>query len=68
MKQVKQHIEPGGIVCIIAPHTWPEHKHPIDTYRYYPDGMRDLFDYAGIEETHIYKNENDTVGIGHGSS
>ena len=51
-------------ICIIAPHTFKEHRFPIDTYRYLPDGMRDLFDYAGIKEVEILKNKIDTMGIG----
>jgi len=51
-------------ICIIAPNTWEEHRFPIDTYRYFPDGMRDLFDYAGIKEVEIFKSNKDTVGIG----
>ena len=51
-------------ICIIAPNTWIEHKSPYDTYRYFPDGMRDLFEYADIKEIEIFKDGNDTVGIG----
>lgn len=51
-------------ICIIVPNTWEEHKCPIDTYRYYPDGMRDLFEYAGIKEVRIYRDKRMTVGIG----
>lgn len=51
-------------ICIIAPNKHREHRYPIDTYRYFPDGMRDLFDYAGIKELEIFKNNKDTVGIG----
>lgn len=51
-------------ICIIAPNTWKEHKYPIDTYRYFPDGMRDLFEYAGITVFKIFKSDKDTVGIG----
>lgn len=51
-------------ICIIAPNTWQEHRYPIDTYRYYPDGMRDLFEYAGIDILEIFKNNKDTIGIG----
>ena len=51
-------------ICIIVPHTFKEHRFPIDTYRYLPDGMRDLFDYAGIKEIEIIKNKIDTMGIG----
>ena len=51
-------------ICIIAPHKIHEHKFPIDTYRYLPDGMRDLFNYAEIEIVEIIKGKVDTVGIG----
>jgi len=51
-------------ICIIAPNTWPEHRYPLDTYRYFPDGMRDLFDYAGIVPVEIRKVGKDTIGIG----
>lgn len=51
-------------ICIIAPHTHKEHKHPLDTYRYFPDGMRDLFEYSKIKEVSVFIFGNDTVGIG----
>jgi hypothetical protein len=51
-------------ICIIAPNTWPEHRWPLDTYRYYPDGMRALFEYAGIPEVEIRRAGFDTIGIG----
>lgn len=51
-------------ICIIAPNTLREHKYPLDTYRYFPDGMRDLFDYAEIIELEIFKDQGDTIGIG----
>ena len=51
-------------ICIVAPHTFKEHRFPIDTYRYLPDGMRDLFDYANIKEVEIVKNKTSTMGIG----
>ena len=51
-------------ICIIVPNTWKEHRYPIDTYRYFPDGMMDLFDYAGIKPVEIFKQDKDTIGIG----
>jgi hypothetical protein len=64
IKLIKKHLKKTGITCIIAPHTWGEHKHPIDTYRYFPDGMRDLFNHAELTVIAIYRNATDTVGIG----
>ena len=51
-------------ICIVAPWKFPEHKYPIDTYRYLPAGMRDLFNFAGIKELEIFKKEQHTIGIG----
>jgi len=51
-------------ICIIAPSRWREHRNPLDTYRYYPDGMRDLFEYVGIREIEIFRLRTDTIGIG----
>jgi hypothetical protein len=62
LKNLEKHFK--KYICIIAPWKWKEHRYPFDTYRYLPDGMRDLFEYVGIEEISIYKSDNDTVGIG----
>jgi SAM-dependent methyltransferase len=35
--------KPGGLLCIVAPHTWHEHRFPVDCWRVFPDGMRWLF-------------------------
>jgi len=52
-------------ICIIAPWQWREHRHPIDTFRYMPDGMRSLFNYAGIKVIEIIKDSRyHCVGIG----
>jgi len=51
-------------ICIIAPNKWKEHRYPIDTYRYFPDGMRDLFDYAGIVPVEVRRFGVNTIGIG----
>jgi SAM-dependent methyltransferase len=34
---------PGGLCFCIAPWNLPEHRFPVDCYRYLPDGMRHLF-------------------------
>ncbi len=42
-------LKKGGLCCIIAPAMCGEHRHPIDCYRYYPDGMRALAKWSGLE-------------------
>lgn len=46
--------KPGGLVCIIVPGSGPEHRFPIDCYRFFPDGMRALAEYAGLEVLECY--------------
>jgi SAM-dependent methyltransferase len=33
-------LAPGGLMCFIAPSSGPEHRYPVDCWRFYPDGMR----------------------------
>ncbi len=35
-------LKPGGRIFLIAPSRGPEHKHPQDCWRFYPDGYRAL--------------------------
>jgi SAM-dependent methyltransferase len=49
IKEVARVLKPGGLACIIAPALVHLHRYPIDCYRYYPDGMRGLAKWAGLE-------------------
>jgi len=48
-KEVTRVLKKDGLCCIIGPAVFGEHKFPIDTYRYYPDGMRALVKWSGLE-------------------
>lgn len=48
MRQIAKHVKPGGKICIIVPHKWPLHYHPLDCYRFNPDGMSALGKWAGL--------------------
>lgn len=39
----------GGTVITVAPVTWPYHEAPVDCWRVYPDGLRALYDEAGLD-------------------
>lgn len=41
-------LKPGALCCIIAPSAGPEHRHPVDCWRFFPDGMRALCKHAGL--------------------
>jgi len=51
-------------ICIIAPHTHKEHRYPIDTFRFFPDGMKSLFRYAEIHPLEIIKDTSLIMAIG----
>lgn len=42
-------LKPGGLCCIIAPATGPEHRYPVDCWRIYQDGMRAIAVFGGLE-------------------
>lgn len=46
----------GGLLCIIAPNGFYEHRFPVDCYRFFTDGMVALARYTGIETLHAHTN------------
>jgi len=51
-------------ICIIAPNRHQYHPYPADCYRFFPDGMRALFEYAGIVPLETRAVGKDTIGVG----
>jgi len=49
MLEVNRVLKPGGICCILAPSSGPEHRYPTDCWRFYPDGMASLARYAQLD-------------------
>lgn len=49
MLEVARVLKPGGICCILAPSSGPEHRYPMDCWRFYPDGMKSLAQFAQME-------------------
>jgi SAM-dependent methyltransferase len=47
-------LKKGGIVCIIAPNGFDEHRYPVDCYRFFADGMVALARYTGLEVIHAH--------------
>ena len=54
VQMIQVALKPKGLACIIAPSAGPEHKYPIDCYRFLPDGMRALADWAGLNVLQAY--------------
>jgi SAM-dependent methyltransferase len=49
MLEIARILKPGGMCCILAPSSGPEHRYPHDCWRFYPDGMHALAAYVGLE-------------------
>jgi SAM-dependent methyltransferase len=41
--------KPSGLVVTINPVSWPYHEAPIDCWRIYPEGMKALYESAGLD-------------------
>lgn len=42
-------LKPGGMIFLVAPSRGPEHRYPVDCWRFYPDGFAALAKYASLE-------------------
>lgn len=47
--EMRRVLKKNGLICIIAPSRGPEHRYPVDCWRYYPDGFNALAKWAGLE-------------------
>jgi len=62
MKEIARILKPGGLCCIIAPSGGPEHKYPVDCWRFFPDGFRALAHYVDLEVLEARRPE-ETKGL-----
>ena len=47
--EIQRVLAPGGLLCLIVPSRGPEHRYPLDCWRYHPDGLRALAAWAGLQ-------------------
>lgn len=47
--EIARVLKPGGLFFLVAPSRGPEHRYPVDCWRFYPDGYQALARYAGLE-------------------
>lgn len=54
--EVERVLRPGGLCCLVVPSSGPEHRYPVDCWRFYPDGLVALAHWADLNvisaETH----------------
>jgi SAM-dependent methyltransferase len=48
IKELARICKPGGYVITINPVSWPYHEYPVDCWRAYPEGMKALYEDAGL--------------------
>ena len=48
MNEIARVLKKGGCAIIVCPVSWEYHPVPVDCWRIYPEGMRALFDDAGL--------------------
>ncbi len=54
MKEIFRILKDRGVACIIAPSSGPEHRHPVDCWRFFPDGMKALGKWAGLRVVEVF--------------
>lgn len=47
--EIARVLKPGGVAAIVAPSSGPEHRYPLDCWRYYRDGLVALCAYIDFE-------------------
>ncbi|HLY90490.1 MAG TPA: class I SAM-dependent methyltransferase [Acetobacteraceae bacterium] len=60
-------LRPSGYLFLIAPSAGPEHRYPVDCYRFYPDAYRALARHANCALVDVWQDERgpwkDLVGV-----
>lgn len=56
MSEMARVLKKDGLLCIIAPNGFNEHRHPVDCYRFFTDGMIALARYVNLTPLHAHTN------------
>jgi SAM-dependent methyltransferase len=56
MSEMARVLKKDGLLCVIAPNAFKEHRHPVDCYRFFTDGMVALARYVSLELLHSHTN------------
>ncbi len=52
LTELKRILKKNGKIVLINPVSWPYHEFPVDCWRIFPDGMRALAEYSGLDVLH----------------
>ncbi len=61
MAEIVRVTKKGGLICIIAPNGFGEHRYPVDCWRFFTDGMVALARYNQLEVHHSHTNSAPTI-------
>lgn len=61
MEEMIRVTKKGGLICIIAPNGFGEHRYPVDCWRFFTDGMIALARYFDLELIHAHTNRAPTA-------
>lgn len=61
MREQARIVRPGGRVVLVTPANWPFHQDPIDCWRAWPDGLKALFEWAGLTPVLVIAAALDTT-------
>jgi SAM-dependent methyltransferase len=64
MQELARVVKVGGMVITIGPVSWPYHEAPIDVGRYYPEGMRAIYQQAGLAVLRSSLHQLEYIGKG----
>ena len=56
MSEITRVTKKDGLICIIAPNGFAEHRYPVDCWRFFTDGMVALARYNNLEILHSHTN------------
>lgn len=62
IKDVASILDPGVPLIVIAPASWPHHRYPVDCWRIFPDGMRALLEFAGLDVLEVGHHDSGMKG------
>ena len=60
MLEISRVLKPEGLCCLIAPSGGPEHRYPVDCWRFYPDGFVALARFTSLKVLEVYSQDGPT--------
>ena len=56
IQEMTRVLKKDGLICLIAPLGFEEHRYPVDCYRFFTDGMIAIAKYVSLDILHVHTN------------